>query len=194
LRITAGHSRELNEWKGMTKKNKVSGAATELRQGLGRFGRHLGHRLARRASTEFLAYSDLFIPPYDKLIDWRSGLGSSLHLLYGLVRTIVPNVVVEIGSARGMSTCALALACRQNATGKVYAIDPHKSNAWSDGGTSNETYDFLRERLSRYKLERWCEVLKMTSAEAFRNWSQSIDLIFIDGDHSYEGVKTDFEL
>jgi len=178
----------------MTKKNKESGAATQLRQGLGRFGRHLGHRLARRASTEFLAYLDLFIPPYDQVIEWRSGLGSSLHLLYGLVRTIVPTVVVEIGSARGKSTCALALACRQNATGKVYAIDPHVPNDWSDGGTSSETYDFLRERLRYYRLERWCEVMKMTSAEAFKNWSRKIDLIFIDGDHSYEGVKLDFQL
>lgn len=134
------------------------------------------------------------MPPFDQRVDWRSGLGGSLHLLYGLVRTLAPEVVVEIGSARGRSACALALACRQNGKGKVYAIDPHVSNAWSDGGTADETYEFLCERLHRYKLTRWCEVMKMRSSEAFRNWPRPIDLIFIDGDHSYEGVKQDFEL
>ncbi|MFL6415941.1 MAG: class I SAM-dependent methyltransferase [Bryobacteraceae bacterium] len=156
--------------------------------------RRVGHGILRRSSTEFLAYSDLFLPPYSEAVDWRSGLGPSLHMLYGLVRTLSPEVVVEIGSARGRSACALALACRQNRKGKVIAIDPHQVNDWSDGGTANETYDFLCERLSRYKLTRWCEVLKMTSAEAFRGWDQPIDLAFIDGDHSYHGVRTDFEL
>ena len=43
-----------------------------------------------------------------------------------------PETVVEIGSARGYSTYALALACQQNGRGKVYAIDPHEPNPWTD--------------------------------------------------------------
>lgn len=157
------------------------------------FRRRLAFKLLRSASPEFRAFTELFVAPYDAWFDWRSGLGDSVHVLYGLVRGLRPDVIVEIGSARGKSTCALALACRQNGKGKVYAIDPHDVNAWTELHTNGETLPFLRERLASYELGSWCEILRADSQSAARSWTQSIDLLFIDGDHSFEGVRHDFE-
>lgn len=36
-------------------------------------------------------------------------------------------------------------------------------------------------------------LLRMTSAEAARGWEKTIDFLFIDGDHSYDGIRADWE-
>lgn len=154
----------------------------------------LTDRLMRRSSKWFRATTDLFSPEFEPLADWRSGLGSGGLLLHSFVRSIRPDVVVEIGSARGKSTCSLALGCKENGKGKVYAIDPHLPNPWAELGTSGDNEQFLRGRLKEYGLEDYCEVIRDTSVNAAKSWKRPIDLIFIDGSHSYEGVKLDFEL
>ncbi len=156
--------------------------------------RVLSYRCLRSVSKEALAYTDLFVPPFSDKVEWKSGLGGSIHLLYGWVRSTRPAVIVEIGSARGRSACAMALACRQNGTGRVYGIDPHTANDWTDGGTGGSTYDFFVGRLRRYRLTVWCEVIRATSDQAAATWDRPIDLLFIDGDHTYEGVRRDYEL
>jgi predicted O-methyltransferase YrrM len=147
-----------------------------------------------RTTSEYRAFSELFVPPYCTNIDWQSGLGDAIFVLYGLVRAHRPQVIVEIGSARGRSTCALALACRKNDAGHVYAIDPHTVNPWTEIGTGGSTEGFLRDRLRNYSLEQWCDVITATSAEAVKTWRKPIDFLFIDGDHSFEGVRADFEM
>lgn len=155
--------------------------------------RRIGLKLTRQADSDMRAFTDLFVPPYQQWAEWKSGLGDAAFVLYSLVRTNRPKVIVEIGSARGRSTCAFALACAQNKQGKVYAIDPHTLNSWTELGTNAETLDFLRRRLKEYELEKYCEVVVNTSGAAAKTWSQPIDLLFIDGDHTYDGVKLDFE-
>jgi predicted O-methyltransferase YrrM len=150
-------------------------------------------KVLRTLSSEWRAYTDVFVPPYDTWMDWHSGLGDGIYALYGLARSLKPNTIVEIGSARGRSTCALALACRQNKQGKVYAIDPHTVNAWTDARAGATTLTFLRDRLGAYELEEWCEVLAATTAEAAQGWSRPVDLLFVDGDHTYDGVRKDFD-
>ena len=158
-----------------------------------RFVRDVLYGLTRLASRDSKATTDLLDRVYMSRVNWGSGLGQGGFLLYALVRCLEPDVVVEIGSARGHSTCTMALACQHNTRGKVYGIDPHEPTAWSDTGAGKGTEEFLRERLRMYGLEDRCEVVRATSAEAAKNWDRPIDLLFIDGDHTYEGVKTDFE-
>ncbi|MGA2137411.1 MAG: class I SAM-dependent methyltransferase [Verrucomicrobiia bacterium] len=154
----------------------------------------LAQWFVRGLSSEYHAYSDLFHPFFAPRAGWGSGLGPAVFTLYGLARTLRPETIVEIGSARGKSTCALALACRQNGCGKIYAIDPHTTNLWSEGESGENTDVFLRRRLRTYRLTSYCEIIKASSAEASKTWSRKIDLLFIDGDHTYEGVKLDFDL
>ena len=65
-------------------------------------------------------------------VDFDSGLGDSAWLLYGLARSLKPNVCVEIGSARGKSACYVGMALLENGFGKLYAIDPHTVTNWND--------------------------------------------------------------
>ncbi len=122
-----------------------------------------------------------------------SGLGDSAWLLYGLARSLKPKVCVEIGSARGKSACAVGLALRRNGGGKLYAIDPHSVTTWNDTN-SVDSFAIISENLRQAGVTEFVEIVRKTSGAAAKGWDKKIDLIFIDGDHSYEGVKADWEL
>lgn len=125
--------------------------------------------------------------------DIASGLGNSASLLYGLVRSMKPEICVEIGSARGKSACHIGMALKENGHGRLYAIDPHEPTDWNDTN-SVDTFEICLRNISTLELSEQVIVIRSHSEDAARDWDRPIDLIFIDGDHSYEGVKRDWEL
>lgn len=133
----------------------------------------------RRAKAERMAF--------------HSGLGDSANLLYGLVRSMKPETCVEIGSARGKSACYIGMALKENGGGQLYAIDPHMPSNWNDPG-SVDSIELFRANIAALGLAEQITIIRALSEEAARHWDRAIDLMFIDGDHSYDGVKRDWEL
>lgn len=98
--------------------------------------------------------------------------------------------IVEIGSWKGRSTTWLASGARL-AGRRIYAIDPHRL---SREDPEAATLDEFLGNLARNGLADVVEPLIMTSEEAEARIAGPVELLFVDGDHTYDAVRRDAEL
>ncbi len=113
--------------------------------------------------------------------DW-SAEPEALEILYHQVRTQKPRTIVEIGTYKGVSSSVMCKAIEKNMYGTLYTIDC-------------KSYEEAFNRLNHFEEKKILTFIKKSSVEAFKDWGRAdIDLLFIDGDHSYENACIDFAL
>lgn len=100
-------------------------------------------------------------------------------VLYGLIRWLRPKTVVEVGTYRGYGASWMARALQENGEGRLYCIDafccpPHQ---YGDMQTHWET--------NLKKLGVFEQVTLIRGRSHQVEWPKSIDMAFIDADHSY---------
>jgi hypothetical protein len=109
-----------------------------------------------------------------------------------LIELQQPRVFVELGTHWGVSYCACCQAAV--ATGsktRCYAVDTWAGDAHA-GFYGQEVYDNLKAHHQQY--ESFSKLLRMTFDDALREIpGHSVDLLHIDGLHTYEAVKRDYE-
>ena len=92
-------------------------------------------------------------------------------------------VLVEVGTFEGATTSALA----ESTSGQVYSMDLFFS------GRTGICYPELIAR-HHCRKRRNVTILKGASADVGRTFTQPVDFLFVDADHSSEGVKTDWSM
>jgi len=99
--------------------------------------------------------------------------------------------IVEVGSYRGRSTTALALGSKG---APVFAIEPHEAFAGIYGGEFGpaDRRAFFENLLRAGVVER-VRLVNLSSEVVSQGWSRPIGLLWIDGDHSLEGARRDFD-
>lgn len=111
--------------------------------------------------------------------------------------------VVEIGSWQGYSTSFLARAVAESRNGRMYAIDHFKGNVGKEDFYAVEKSDLsdlqekFLENMHFLNLEQTVRLLSMPNhkaAEQLRSEAVRVRFLFIDGDHSREGVQRDVDL
>jgi len=109
------------------------------------------------------------------------------------------SITVEIGSWQGKSTFCISKGIK---SGKVYAIDPFNADAGKDVSSEADYRDRKKEKsllnifinnMQRLKVYKKI-VIKQGYSYNFNNDFEKIDFLFIDGDHSIEGCKNDYDL
>jgi predicted O-methyltransferase YrrM len=104
--------------------------------------------------------------------------------------------IVEIGSFRGSSTVALAMGSRKGAgkRPRIYSIDPYE-HFTGELGRAFGPMDRVRllKNLLYAGVAQDVWLIHLPSQAASRAWSGPISLLWIDGDHSYEGTHADLE-
>ena len=117
----------------------------------------------------------------------------------GMMAVCAPRdgVIVEIGSFKGKSTVMLGKLAERYGLGPIVAIDPHNfhnaelvEHRSTPGATS---YDAFLRNLEIAGVSRFVEAHRAFSGDLAATWSRPIRLLWIDGDHSYLGAKSDFD-
>jgi predicted O-methyltransferase YrrM len=112
----------------------------------------------------------------------HSGDDMAGHLLtlYACARFLPAFTAVEIGTDDGSSTTAL-LAGATEIGGHLHSVDPAPCAG-------------ARKRVSEYGYAEHWTFHNCPSAVFAPSCPECIDLLFIDGDHSYNGVRADWQL
>ena len=110
----------------------------------------------------------------------------------------------EIGSYCGKSACYIGLACKEVGS-KLYSVDHHRGSEEQQYGEEyfdEEIYDFsanqvntlplFLKNIKKFNLQDHIEPMVMTSVDASVNVPDNLDLIFIDGSHTFESARNDY--
>ena len=127
---------------------------------------------------------------------WNSGLHISQSIfkeegeqLYKEVMKLPENsLIIEIGAYVGRSTHVLCTTAKLR-NSKVISIDPFLPafDGWHNSDPKSAFMENVFTKFDNIKL------IEGYSNEVKEQVPNDIDFIFIDGDHSYEGVKQDIE-
>ena len=128
----------------------------------------------------------------ERAIEYWSSLYSYMSLLP------MPARVVEIGGFYCQST--IMMVCALVGTGsRITTIDPiWQQNGMlivPDAGQGEQGYEvdtgLVIQQLAHAGLNQYIEMIPRRSAEVYTTWTESLDCIFIDAEHTYEAVIQD---
>lgn len=102
------------------------------------------------------------------------------ELLHDLVVDVKPEVIVEVGTGKGYSTCWMLLALEKVKDAKLYTVDT----------TPPDMYLWTRMNMMIGKLE----VITGTLASELHKIPNGIGLAFLDSDHQIHNIVKDIDL
>ncbi|HVU02371.1 MAG TPA: class I SAM-dependent methyltransferase [Polyangiaceae bacterium] len=139
----------------------------------------------------------LYAPPSLRFLPRRMAFSTWVdHLPFGydLVEAVRPEVLVELGTQSGVSYFCFCQSVRDHGLStKTYAVDTWRGDAHTQA-YDEQIWTAVREHHERNYAD-FSTLLRMLFEEAATRFpAESIDLLHIDGYHTYDAVRSDFEL
>lgn len=151
----------------------------------------------RRREGELAVIGDAPLSKYTGVPGWEST--AEEEALIQLAREYMPDrggVLVEIGVEYGRSTAEFAFACKDKPNTRIVSVDLFPDNhhiAGQHGGLlAVWRQNLIEAGVQNYDNVTLEPIQGNSAAVGQYVWNNTpIDLLFIDGDHSYEGVRKD---
>lgn len=160
---------------------------------------------------------DETLPSYQATCKDTQNLGFGF-IFYSMARAIRPRKTIVIGSKAGFSVVCFALGLKDNEGHTIKSVNCYDTEIQSnnqkpilhfidpsyskDKGDKSHWYgigfwdeaDKVQKHWEKFKVEEFVEHYKLPSREYLKdkNCLSQVDLLYIDGDHSYEGILHDF--
>jgi predicted O-methyltransferase YrrM len=126
-------------------------------------------------------------------------------LLYELTKKYcLKNFAVEVGSYCGKSACYIGQACKENKT-YLMTIDHHRGSEEQQYGEEYfdpdeynydkeivDTLPTLLKNIQKFRFEEVILPVVNSSELASKEIENNIDLVFIDGSHTFESARKDY--
>ncbi|MFZ5437836.1 MAG: glycosyltransferase [Patescibacteria group bacterium] len=116
---------------------------------------------------------------------------------YDVLWKVVNKKQLKVGAEVGVAYGGHSEKILEKTKAFLFSIDPYKNFESYDDPMNisqkkfDQLYKFTKERLAKFKNRS--KLLRLTSAKAV-NKIDKLDFIYIDADHSYDGVKNDIVL
>lgn len=142
------------------------------------------------------AYDAVPAGPIEEFLGRTEGMTSlaEAKLLYELAREVRGGCIVEVGAYRGRTTVALGRGSLDGRRVPVFSIEPHQTFTGVLGGKFGPAD---AGAFHRAMVETGCyhvvRLVSLSSEQVTPGWRSPVALLWIDGDHRYEGVRRDFE-
>lgn len=104
-----------------------------------------------------------------------------------LIQEINPNTIVDLGVDWGFSTLSFAIP----RIGHVYGIDTFEGDSYT--GANHGSYEYVSSKIEKLFLKENVTLIKGLFDDVAKTWNKKIDILHIDGSHSYEDIKNDYE-
>jgi methyltransferase family protein len=153
-------------------------------------------RAIRRRKYQMETLAALYRPiafAYPRRLVQPSSWCGHIPFAFWLIEAQRPNILVELGTHSGNSYCAFLQAVKElKLTAKCFAID-----TWKGDEHSGLYGDDVFLELARYHDEHYAGISKLirsTFDQALDDFTDNtVDILHIDGFHSYEASKHDFD-
>lgn len=148
-------------------------------------------KFLRYINSHYLRLKYAFLKPAFSIVSHLTVL--ERIYLYRLANGNRIYVCLEIGSYFGASAYCLATGlANKNVAGKVLCIDTWNNDAMSEG--EKDTFEeFCSNTTSFSEYIIPIRGFSTNVIEQVSKYTQHVDILFIDGDHQYGGVKADWE-